>query len=469
MAAEFGYMGKILKVDLSTGSMSEVPTSDYTDRFIGGRGIATKIYWDEVPPQSNSFDPENRLIFMTGPLCGHPGLAASRVEMCTKLPLTDQGPIYHGTLAGSWPPFLKFTGYDGVVVSGKSDKPVYLLIQEGGAELRDASALWGKDGYETREQLKAELGRATRVLAIGPAGENQVRFATALADEDSTVQGAAVFGSKKLKAVVVRGQVKQLPAAKPEKLAELREYLRGLGYGPAPWSRPPDTSFFVAKQQMCWGCVKGCHRITLKTADGLKTKRQCQAAGVYMAAKSYYEEKKEQQIVPFLAIRLCHNYGLETRAVGGIMSWLMAGYKAGILTEANTGLPLSKYGSWEFFETLVKKISLREGFGDALAEGLPHAIEAMGGRAKEIPVYLDERGQSMGFSPRMFNITGILHATVPFAGRVLRELSDPVARWQRWLKGEEATICLMISSANWARGGGGVSLPMTFPPVKVRP
>jgi len=437
MAAEFGYMGKILKVDLSSGSMSEVLTSDYANRFIGGTGIAAKIYWDEVPPQSNSFDPENRLIFMTGPLCGYPGLAASRVEMCTKSPLTELGPIYHGTLAGSWPPFLKFTGYDGVVVSGKSDKPVYLLIQEGGAELRDASALWGKDGYETREQLKAELGRTARVLATGPAGENRVRFATAVADEDSGIQGAAVFGSKKLKAVVARGQVKQLPAAKPEKLAELREYLRGLGYGPAPWLRPRDTSFFVEKKQLCWGCVKGCDRVTLKTADGLKTKIQCAAAGVYMAAKLYYQEKKEKQIVPFLATRLCNNYGLETRAVGAIISWLMNGYKAGILTEANTGLPLSKFGSWEFFETLVKKISLREGFGDALAEGLPHAIEAMGGRAKEIPVYLDEKGQGVAFSPRMFNITGILHTTVPFARIVLRELSDPVGRWTRWLNGEK--------------------------------
>jgi aldehyde:ferredoxin oxidoreductase len=437
MATEFGYMGKILKVDLSSGSMCEVPTFDYTDRFIGGTGIATKIYWDEIPPQSNSLDPENRLIFMTGPLCGHPGLAASRVEMCTKLPLTEQGAIYHGTLSGSWPPFLKFTGYDGVVVSGKSDKPVYLLIQEGGAELRDASALSGKDVYETQEQLKAKLGRTTRVLATGPAGENLVRFATAAADDDSCIQGAAVFGSKKLKAVVISAQVKQLPVAKPEKLAELRDYLRGQGHGPPPWWGPLGTPFLDKRTQLCWGCVKGCHRITLKTADSLKVKIQCQPAGIYMAAKGYYQEKKDKDIVPFLATRLCNTVGLETRALGATISWLMSGYKTGILTEANTGLPLSKYGSWEFFETLVNKISLREGFGDALAEGLPHAIEAMGGRAKEIPVYLNERGQSMGFTPRMFNINGILHATIPFARSVLSEVSDPVARWQRWLKGEK--------------------------------
>ncbi len=257
MAAEFGYAGKILRVDLSSASMSDVPTSDYADRFIGGRGIAAKIYWDEVPREVKAFDPENRLIFMTGPTAGYPGLAGSRTIICGKAPFTDLGQFYYGTMGGSWGAHLKFAGYDGVVVSGKSDKPVYLLIQDGSAELRDASALWGKGAIETRELLKGELGKSAKVLATGPAGENMVAFATTLADEDSAAQGmAAIMGSKKLKAVVVSGKGSRLPAANPEKLAELQKYLKGVGYGGAPWAQPRDTTFFVAKKQICYGCGK---------------------------------------------------------------------------------------------------------------------------------------------------------------------------------------------------------------------
>jgi aldehyde:ferredoxin oxidoreductase len=435
MTVEFGYTGKILKVDLSSVSMSEVPTSDYADRFIGGRGIAAKIYWNEVPPESKAFDPENRLIFMTGPTAGYPGIAGSRSQICGKSALTNPGQFYYGTMGGSWGAHLKFAGYDGVVVHGKSEKPVYILIQDSTAELRDALALSGRDSAETRELLKGELGKSARVLATGPAGENLVTFATTLADEDSATQGAAIMGSKNLKAIVVRGKSSRLPVANPERLAALVKYLRGVGYGGAPWSVIREHPLLVRKQQICYGCVKGCDRATLETAEGIKAKSQCAAQGVYAVANTYYGKPTE---VPFLAMRLCHNYGLETRTMGVIMNWLVAAYKAGYLTEENTGLPLSKYGSWEFFKTLVKKISLREGFGDVLAQGLPQTINSVGGKAKElIPVYLDKKGQGVGFGPRLFNITGLLYATGAKAGRITNEIATPVGWWQKWVKGEE--------------------------------
>ena len=437
MAAEFGYAGKILRVDLSSTSMSDVPTSDYADRFIGGRGIAAKIYWDEVPREANAFDPENRLIFMTGPLAGYPGTAGSRSLICGKAAFTDPGKFYYGTMGGSWGAHLKFAGYDGVVVYGKSEKPVYILIQDGTAELRDASALWGKGAIEARDLLKGELGKSAKVLTTGPAGENMVTFATTLAEEDSAAQGAAIMGSKKLKAVVVSGKSSRLPPANPEKLAELQKYLKGVGYGSAPWSERRDRPLFVEKKQICYGCVKGCDRVTLETADGIKTKIVCAAQGVYRAANTYYKEQTE---VPFHATMLCHNYGLEARTLGAIMSWLMAGYKAGYLTEESTELPLSQYGSWEFFETLVKKISLREGFGDILSQGLHRTIDAVGGKAKElIPVYLDDKGQSMGFGPREYNITGLFSATQARVGRITNEISAASGWWAKWHNGEEGS------------------------------
>jgi aldehyde:ferredoxin oxidoreductase len=163
----------------------------------------------------------------------------------------------------------------------------------------------------------------------------------------------------------------------------------------------------------------------------------CQSAGVYLfAADAYYGKRTE---VHFHATRLCHNYGLDTNAMWAIMRWLTDGYNAGVLTEKNTGLPLSKYGSWEFIETLVKKISLREGFGDVLAQGVHQAADTVGGKARELVTdYADKNGQIMGYGPRLYNVCGIFYATEP--RRTLptsHEICIPVMKWTEWVKGVE--------------------------------
>ena len=437
MAGEFGYAGKILRVDLSSASMSDVPTSDYADRFVGGRGIAAKIYWDEVPPEAEAFDPENRLLFMTGPMAGYPGISGSMSQICGKSPATNPEQFFYSNMGGSWGAHLKFTGYDGVVVNGKSEKPVYLLVQDGKAELRDASGLWGKDGAEAREILKRELGNSARVLTIGSAGENLVTFATTLADEDAAAWGAAIMGSKKLKAIVVRGKGNRPPVANPEKLKELQKYLRGCKYGAGYGATFLDIASLTKKQQICYGCVRGCGRSTSETADGVKAKFMCGAAFFYrFPADDYYGKQTE---VPFQATRLCHNYGLDTYVMTAMLKWLTDGYNAGILTEENTGLPLSKYGSWEFIEALVKKISLREGFGDVLAQGLHQAADAIGGRAEELATdYLDKNGQRMVYGPRLYNACGIFYATEPrMTLPTLHEICIPLIRWKEWVDGAE--------------------------------
>ncbi|MFH1625713.1 MAG: aldehyde ferredoxin oxidoreductase N-terminal domain-containing protein, partial [Pseudomonadota bacterium] len=183
MATESGYAGKILKVDLSTGKINYVPTAYYADKFIGGRGIATKIYWDEVPPNTKAFDAENMLIFVTGPLAGFPSLAGSRLQICGKSPATTPELFCYADIGGSWGAELKFSGRDGIVIQGKSDKPVYLFLQDDTVEIKDASSLWGKNSVETREILKKELGNSVKVLSAGIAGENMVPFATVLSED----------------------------------------------------------------------------------------------------------------------------------------------------------------------------------------------------------------------------------------------------------------------------------------------
>ncbi|MEE8618834.1 MAG: aldehyde ferredoxin oxidoreductase N-terminal domain-containing protein [Dehalococcoidales bacterium] len=438
MAAKFGYAGKILKVDLSSASISDVPTSDYADRFIGGRGIAAKIYWDEVPPKSKAFDPENRLMFMTGPLSGYPGIAGSISQICGKSAATNPEQFFYTSMAGSWGAHLKFAGYDGVVAYGKSEKPVYLLVQDGKAELRDASALWGKESAEARDMLKSELGKSAKVLSTGPAGENLVPFATTLAEEDAAAWGGAIMGSKKLKAIVVRGKGSRPPVANPEKLEALVKYLRGFGYG-AGYGLDTilDAPSLTKKQQICYGCVRGCGRSTQETADGIKAKFTCQSGIFYLfVADAYYGKRTE---VPFQATRLCLNYGVDTHVIAAIMSWLMEGYSAGVLTEENTGIPLSKCGSWEFIETLVRKIALREGFGDVLAKGLHKAADSVGGKARELVAdYIDKNGQRMWYSPRQYNLNGIFYATEPrMSLPVLHEMCMPVMKWNAWVEGAE--------------------------------
>jgi aldehyde:ferredoxin oxidoreductase len=340
-------------------------------------------------------------------------------------------------MGGSWGAHLKFAGYDGVVVHGKSEKPVYLLVQDGAAVLKDASALWGKEADAVRNILKGELGNSARVLTIGPAGENLVTFATTLADEDAAAWGADIMGSKNLKAIVVRGKGGRPPAADPEKLRALAKYLRGLGYGAGYGATLLDIPSLTKKQQICYGCVRGCGRATQETADGVKAKFICQSAFLYIyPANNYYGQKTE---VPFHATRLCLNYGLDTHVVAVIMRWLVDGYNAGVLTDNNTGIPLSKYGSWEFIETLVKKISLRDGFGDVLAQGFHQAADSIGGKAKELVTdYSDRNGQTMSYGPRLYNVNGIFYATEPRKSLpLLHEICIPVGQWNGWTKGVE--------------------------------
>jgi len=190
---------------LSSGSTSDTPTMDYAEKFVGGRGIAAKIYWDEVPPEVNAFDAENRLIFATGPLGGLPALSGSRWQVCGKSPSSTPQQFCYGNLGGRWGAELKFAGYDAIVVKGKSEKPVFIFLHDDVVELRDASSLWGRGAIETREILKDELGVTARVVAIGPAGENMAIMSTLLADNDASGSGGlgAVMGSKGLKAIVV--------------------------------------------------------------------------------------------------------------------------------------------------------------------------------------------------------------------------------------------------------------------------
>jgi len=439
VTGEYGYAGKILRVDLTSGRITTMPTTDYADRFVGGMGMAAKVYWDETSPDVSAFAPENPLIFVTGPASGFSGIAGSMWQIHSKSPLTIPEHFSYGDLGGTWGAQLKFAGYDGILVQGKSEKPVCLVIDGDTTSFRDATPLRGKSAIETRQMLKQELGDSARVAAIGPAGENSVVFANIIADDNSSASAGmgAVMGSKNLKAVIVRGQGRPT-VARPEKLKELARHLRRLkegakeaGFGLIPGPK--------MKKQLCYGCISGCHRAILASTGGVEGKYMCQSAIMYQyMAHRYYGEWNE---VPFQANQLCDNYGIDTRVMQTMLMWLRRCYRAGILTDENTGLPLSKFGSLELIEALVKMISLREGFGDTLARGTIGAAETLGAEAKALVTdyVLHSTGQAFDTDPRMDIITGLLYVMQPREHAAVSMISGSIGKWREWVKGAKDT------------------------------
>jgi aldehyde:ferredoxin oxidoreductase len=220
-----GWMGKVVKIDLSSGKQEPVEIGDdLRRRYLGGRGLGVKLYTQLCDEKTDPFSEENALIFLTGPLTGTV-LTGGRYQIVSRSPLTTT--ICDSSSGGTFGAALKRTGLDGIVVVGKADKPVYLLITDDGIQIKDAAHLWGKDTQATKKALLDEHSSKACVASIGPAGENRVLFAAVMNDKDRAAgRGGmgAVMGSKNLKAVVVNG-TRNIPVADPDGLKELNAIL----------------------------------------------------------------------------------------------------------------------------------------------------------------------------------------------------------------------------------------------------
>jgi aldehyde:ferredoxin oxidoreductase len=445
---EYGYAGEILRVDLSTGKISRLNTADYSSRFLGGRGIGAKIYWDETNSGTKAFDPENCLVFTTGPVAGFMRFSGCRWQICGKSPEMEPEAFSYANFGGSWGAWLKYAGYDGLVVTGRAAQPVYIYIDsEGKIEIREASHLWGYTTIETQDILQAERGKEPRVLSIGPAAENLVAFATLLAAENSSASSGfgCVLGSKKLKAVVVKVDNKKKPlAAKPEELQALAK----LVYETNTRNREEgEYKNQTGRMIACHGCISGCPRMTYEAEGNHKFKSYCQAGMVYFKpAQKYYGKNTD---VDKLAERLCDKYGLDTIILETMIVWLEKCYTAGILTEVETGLPLSKIGSLEFIETLVKKISFREEFGDILAQGTLKAARIVGkGSDNFLKNLIATRGsECLEYDLRLMLTNALFYATEPRRPiTLLHAVAIPFRRWSHWHQGLPGSL---LSTEIW--------------------
>lgn len=432
----FGWMGKILYVNLSHSQISQLPTHLYVEEYLGGRGIASRIYWETVRPETKAFDPENRLIFMTGPLLATGAQAATRLSVVSKSPMALPEGYCYGNIGGFLGAELKKAGFDGVIIEGRAPKPVYLWIYDSNAELLDAVSLWGQGAYKTGEIIEQIHGKRVRFLATGVAGENLVRTAVIVGSHHSTASAGfgAVMGSKNLKAMAVRGSGTP-SVADPERLKELSRYtvsiskrLR-LSMPPAVIATNHAYLLEVIGKGGCYQCGLECIRGLYRYGKKIEGVRKCQSMAYYLPWK--YSCENEPVKTFFDAPTLANDSSIETWELENMVDWLYACYQSGTLTEQETGLPLSKIGTREFLETLLHAISFREGFGDILAEGLVRAGAKVPDKARAMFGYaIAPIGTLDMFPPRAFVVNALLYPMEPRVHHLLlHELAFVYAAW----------------------------------------
>jgi aldehyde:ferredoxin oxidoreductase len=441
-----GYMGKILHVDLSRRILRDDPVNEgYARAFVGGSGLAARIIYDMVDSKTDPLGPENPLVFMTGPLVGTAMPSAGRYSVCALSPLTRiWGEANSGGFFGSE---LRFAGYDGIVITGYASSPVWLSIVDGHAELHDASQIWGKDCYETQDKVRSAIGdQKARIACIGVAGENQVKMACIINDHGRAAGRTgmgAVMGSKRLKAIGVRGQAK-VPLAEPDKLkslardiiadledAILPRALRLAGtastvdslimYGDMPiryyqqgiWDNASNLSGVVMSEKYqnriyaCYRCPIGCGRETRAPRYGLD-KVDGPEYETISAFGSLMMVDDLQAVI--YAGHLCNTYGMDTISTGCTIALACEMFQRGIISPSDTGNLDIRYGDIGMIHRLIEMMGRREGFGDILAEGSTALAERFG--VPELAVTVKRLEVPM-HDPRAFAGMAVTYALSP--------------------------------------------------------
>jgi len=397
----YGWTGKILRVDLG-GEIVEEETAKYTPDFIGGRGFAAKIAWDEIPPGVTPFDPRNPLMFFTGPLTGTMAPFSGRTTVSSLSPQAHPHEWFtRAGMGGHWGPELKYAGYDGLVVTGKAERPVYLWIHDEKVAVREANDLWGLGTYETQQRLMARHGKDVKIVTIGQAGENLSRIAVINTETEAAAgQGGfgAVMGSKNLKAIAVRG-TGGVRVARPEEFLERCTLITEEARYPNCWPRQPKLNpQMVAKYgQRFWACTQQCTarcrlsryytKVPSVVGEGVHSGQLHCVSPLFRGIKEGFYNWDLGFEAGFEVSRFANDYGLNHWDILlGLIPWLMACKEAGLLEHLD-GLPID-LDDPHFWLALLKKMAYREGIGDALAGGGRRAAALLGlGEEFSDPVY----------------------------------------------------------------------------------
>jgi len=447
----FGYMGKILRVNLSSGKISkEEIDPQIAQDYIGGAGFATKILYDEVPAKADPLGAKNKLVFMTGPVTGTRFPTSGRFVVGTKSPLT--GVMTTATSSGFWGVELKKTGHDGIIFEGKSKKPVYLEILNDKVALKDASKLWGKDSYETQDILKTQAKKKrARVACIGQSGEKQAPIACVMNDEGRAAgRGGvgAVMGSKNLKAILVLGTQKIQVAADDFLKPMAEEIVKGVAADPfAGFFTRWGTAFNMdmgwaagdvpAKnwQVGLWDGGKGytkiggaqmantilkphasaCYNCPIRCARWVKIPK---GRFKYEGPGPEYETLgafgsmlliDDLNAISWIG-EMCNKYGLDTISAGCTIAWAMEAYEKGALTKKDTGGINLKWGNVDAVLEVVDQMGRVEGFGALLAQGSRMASKKTGKRSGQYAIHVKGMEVPM-HAPRCYFSLAVNYAT----------------------------------------------------------
>jgi aldehyde:ferredoxin oxidoreductase len=448
----YGYTGKILRVDLTKRTI-EIETRDdkFYRTYLGGRGVVAYYLLNELPRGIDAFDPRNLLIFAAGPLTGAAVSGQGRNGAGAKSPLNDGFGNAEG--GGYWGAELKRAGFDGIVVTGRADQPVYVWIHDGGAEIRDAAHLWGKTTGETEDALRAELhDHAIRTALIGPAGERLVRFAAIVNDRAHFVGRTglgAVMGSKNLKGIAVRAtpgksamqiarpagvlEISKWIGAHLDLVAGLHEHgtariLRSLSKaGGLPTYNFRDGHFdanekitgqamsasILVKQETCFACAVRCKRVVQVKDSAYGAVDPLYGGPEYETLAAFGSlEGIDDLIALAKANELCAAYGYDTISLGNVIAFAMECFEHGILSTKDTdGIEL-KFGNARAMLGLIDKITRRDGIGDVLAEGVARAAKQIGRGADAFAMQV--HGQEIPMhEPRLKQGLGIGYAVSP--------------------------------------------------------
>lgn len=466
----YGYRGNLLRVDLTARTVRTEPLkTEWADQYIGGSGLATRYLYEEIGSGTRPEDPENPLIFMTGPLCGTPSITSGRHHVVALSPLT--GLYGESDCGGYWGEQLKKAGYDGIVFTGKANEPVYLWIRDETVEIRGASHLWGKDTFDLEAPILQETDPRAIVASIGTAAERGALIANIMHDgSHSRAAGrcglGAVMAGKRLKAVVVKGTgrvqvadpdglkglVKSHASIVAERLKDMRTYgtarmVQGaeqIGSMPIQNFRYPDRweegaarisgpamleKGLLLKSFFCGGCMIGCGK-TVQVKEG--PYRTSVGGGpeyetLNMCGANLLVDNVEAIC---LANELCNRYGIDTIETGSLIAFAVEAFEEGVITTADTGGMALTWGDADAMLEMIRMIGERRGLGELLSQGFNHAIQSLGEKALDLAMQV--KGLAIpAHDPRAYNGLACSYAT---SNRGAHHLSGQTHLYEHRLK-----------------------------------
>ncbi len=456
------YVGKFLRIDLTHSTWTEEPISeDQVRKYLLGSGFAAKLFYDEMDPDLDPLDPASPLLVFNGVLAGTFAPTGCRSSWCGRSPLT--GIWNEANIGNYWGAELRFSGYDGLVISGRAEKPVYVWINgiDDTIELRDASHVWGKDYFVTADTLLEETDPRAQVAGIGPAGENLVKIAGIMSGPSDHIRAAArggmgaLMGSKNLKAIVVRGkerpeypdqkafrdEVKSQNAFIKETSISMSNFGTAGGvigtekFGDMPmrnwtlgsWDQANQVSGqtiygkYLVKHTHCYACPIGCGKeievpegkYQTPKGEGLEYETIAGFAGMTRNANA-------ESVI--LANSLCNRYGMDTISTSSVIAFAMEAYEEEMIGPEDTGGIELRFGDPDAILAMIEKIAYRRDIGDTLAEGVREAARRIGNGAEDFAVHV--KGLEVAYhDPRAFVSMAVNYATANRGGCHLEALS----------------------------------------------